>query len=862
MAHNDPVRHVLNLLVKVKQTASHQWEAKCPAHDDKRSSLSISRGTDGRALLHCHAGCELDEVLRKLHLERNDLFVSKPKAPAPRKPGDKKYERIYDYEDEDGRVFYQVCRAKGKKFSQRCFVDGQWYYKDITSVCTPVLYRLPSVLRAVKKGRFIFLVEGEKDAEAIEDWSLVGTCCPKGSKSWHERYVPTLQSAHVVILRDNDEPGRKFGLQVAHSLVGVASSTRIIDLPGLPIKGDFYDWKAQGHTRDELIALVKQTPKWTPPWSPDLEIKVQLGTSSSGDIPDEYTFGERCFLRTEKKRNGEMVFVNIPIAKQIWPMQRYISPEDRESGYRFAYINESGQQLWGTMPGGAAVSKREGGKYCRELRNRGVQIATGSEHALAFALGHWAERLEPPVVTLVRSSGWHSDTAYVNGHQIFGAPSWFVDEQSAGIADRQGRKGTLEGWRQGVERLALQSKGLLAAIAQSLAGALIEPLQLDPYILHLWVDSTQGKSTAARLAASIWGSPDQTFKSWNTTRQSPEALAEQFNGACLVLDDTARVDFDPARFAQVVHALCSPIGRSSLGQGRSLNEQRRWRCTILSTGEISIRQKLGEHYQGGHRVRALDLFCTHGNLARDDRHAEELRDFCHAEYGVVGDAWIEYLLRPGVLGQIKVNYRFWREKTIALAGQGSEEGRIAAQLAVIAVALQHATSAGLLDVSHDQIYELLGWIVQGVLSDANASQNWLPSTPNERAYQLLMDWFMGQPFRFPESTKRHGARDVVAYSVSTQQTIERPETTIALYTTEGMISASGLPALAAVSPRRWLRWCVEQGLATRNKSTIPGGLHNRWVVFQMDSSVFPDTSDTSHIKVSTEKHNENGDSDT
>ena len=48
--------------------------AKCPAHEDRTASLSISAGDDGRVLLNCHAGCELDAILRAVHLERRDLF--------------------------------------------------------------------------------------------------------------------------------------------------------------------------------------------------------------------------------------------------------------------------------------------------------------------------------------------------------------------------------------------------------------------------------------------------------------------------------------------------------------------------------------------------------------------------------------------------------------------------------------------------------------------------------------------------------------------------------------------------------------------------------------------------------------------
>jgi hypothetical protein len=50
------------------------WQAKCPAHSDHKPSLSIKEGSDGRVLLHCHAGCSIDDVLRASGLERRDLF--------------------------------------------------------------------------------------------------------------------------------------------------------------------------------------------------------------------------------------------------------------------------------------------------------------------------------------------------------------------------------------------------------------------------------------------------------------------------------------------------------------------------------------------------------------------------------------------------------------------------------------------------------------------------------------------------------------------------------------------------------------------------------------------------------------------
>lgn len=51
-----------------------RWSARCPAHDDRTPSLSVSNGNDGRVLLRCWAGCETLAVLRALGLSWSDLF--------------------------------------------------------------------------------------------------------------------------------------------------------------------------------------------------------------------------------------------------------------------------------------------------------------------------------------------------------------------------------------------------------------------------------------------------------------------------------------------------------------------------------------------------------------------------------------------------------------------------------------------------------------------------------------------------------------------------------------------------------------------------------------------------------------------
>lgn len=74
---NEPVERLLSRLEKVRKSG-HGWTARCPAHEDRTASMSVTTGEDGRALCHCFAGCKAADIVAALGMEIGDLFVRKP----------------------------------------------------------------------------------------------------------------------------------------------------------------------------------------------------------------------------------------------------------------------------------------------------------------------------------------------------------------------------------------------------------------------------------------------------------------------------------------------------------------------------------------------------------------------------------------------------------------------------------------------------------------------------------------------------------------------------------------------------------------------------------------------------------------
>lgn len=240
------MQHILTRLDGVRESASG-YEARCPAHDDRRASLSIARGDDGRVLLHCHAGCTPVEICSALGLKLVDLFASDGRRNGSR------IVATYDYRDASGKIVYQIVRFEPKDFrARRPDGNGGWEWR--LAGAPRVLYRLPDIL-AANPDDIIFVVEGEKDADRLSSVGLVATCNPGGAGKWARLSDDSaLCGRHVVVIADKDQPGRAHAADVAARLRGRAASVRVIELPG-PGK-DASDWFDAGGTADELLRIA------------------------------------------------------------------------------------------------------------------------------------------------------------------------------------------------------------------------------------------------------------------------------------------------------------------------------------------------------------------------------------------------------------------------------------------------------------------------------------------------------------------------------------------------------------------------------------------------------------------------------
>lgn len=263
------------------------YSSRCPAHEDEHPSLSIKEGSDGKILINCFSGCPIEAICASLGLEISDLFESDVAATLI------STRTLYSYKDEEGHELYRKIRIEpgynGKKksfYSEHTDENGQTV-RNLDG-CRRVLYRLQEVLKGIRDGAQIYLVEGEKDADKLAGYGLVATTSLESTK-WSEEFTEMLKGADVVILYDMDDTGFKRRDLLCKSLHNIVKRLRVVDLPGLQYQeshgADVTDWLAMGNTSSDLVDLVCKTPDYGSPNQKRKIIVVTMGEFLKMKLP-------------------------------------------------------------------------------------------------------------------------------------------------------------------------------------------------------------------------------------------------------------------------------------------------------------------------------------------------------------------------------------------------------------------------------------------------------------------------------------------------------------------------------------------------------------------------------------------------
>lgn len=251
---------------KVSTRYGNKVQCFCPAHRDKQASLTVTKGKKC-TLFHCHAGCTLEDILSAAGLEKKDTFYdTEPQRSNWRAYVEsrekRRIEAVYNYVSYNGQYAFTKIRLEGKKLLYGILKNERFSYglpRNTPRKSLKAIYGSVQALnKAISESRPIFIVEGEKDVDTLMKQGYISFTYG-GVNDWQADFAELVEGADVVILADNDEPGKAVANTILRDIQSVVKSAKIIiPMPDIP-KADITDYFEAGHSKQEFEQMINNT---------------------------------------------------------------------------------------------------------------------------------------------------------------------------------------------------------------------------------------------------------------------------------------------------------------------------------------------------------------------------------------------------------------------------------------------------------------------------------------------------------------------------------------------------------------------------------------------------------------------------
>jgi putative DNA primase/helicase len=362
----------------------------------------------------------------------------------------------------------------------------------------------------------------------------------------------------------------------------------------------------------------------------------------------------------------------------------------------------------------------DGAAYRERLFSLGLHIEPGAK--ARNRLHSYISTTRPAArARCVSRVGWYATAAgnvYVLPDHTYGTTSEHVLLQSAGAVEHALRcAGTLADWQSEVAALCTGNSRLTFALSCAFAAPLLYVTSEEGGGFHLRGPSSIGKTTAAKVAASAWGPgciTDGYVRTWRATANGLEGVAALHCDALLCLDEMSQVQAREA--GEVAYMLANGSGKSRAARDGSARRAARWRVLFLSTGELSLAQKMteaGQRSRAGQETRLVDIPADAGAGLGvfEDLHgfssAEAFaRNLCDASARLYGAAVREYLARltadlAGLSDALSKARRRWVSEQCPSGADGQVQ-RVAARFGLVAAAGELASTMGIIPWPDDE----------------------------------------------------------------------------------------------------------------------------------------------------------------
>ncbi|WP_181946798.1 DUF927 domain-containing protein [Klebsiella variicola] len=338
----------------------------------------------------------------------------------------------------------------------------------------------------------------------------------------------------------------------------------------------------------------------------------------------------------------------------------------------------------------ADIGEREG---WRVLKSGGVQVTMKSTYRAILA--DWLQQSSTGQEWRIsHTSGWQHGAYIMPDGEVIGDPETpILFNGRSAAAGGYVVAGTAESWRDSVARLAGGNPSMMLGVATSLAAPLVGLVGADGFGVHLFEQSSAGKTTTANIASSLWGEPDALRLTWYGTALGIANEAEAHNDGLLPLDEIGQGS-NARDVATSAYTLFNGAGKLQGAKEGGNRELKRWCTVAISTGEMDIETFLaagGLKVKAGQLVRLLNIPMEKSTVFNGQpngkAHADALKEAWLDNHGAAGREWVKWLSTHQQEAKQAVRDAQTRWRGLIPADYGEQVHRVAERFAILEAAL-------------------------------------------------------------------------------------------------------------------------------------------------------------------------------